>query len=381
MEKFLKTSVSAIALGLIFAGPAAAFDEVDWKWTNTVTENIWIDVKIDAANSFYPTGITQAERLQISGGNLSATSLQNGTEFEVASHPANGEVTFDLGTLKVSGVYTEGNQQNNPPEGDIDTSHVNGAVEGIELKKTEADKIQNKIYWQQKIDLGEITLDVPAASANLNALVDLGRLEGNATAAANLASVSSEVGTYVHDGQIAFGAYEPVDTIPEAFQALGAGLAASLIVPTDNRNLDAVAIAAMSAQFGLIKQGNINAYASAQDVVDAQVALNATGAGNLHTVTVGPVYDPKFVGVNNGSPKYKTDNIVIADLNQFSLMNVSATADASNLTVTGYEKLGKLKDQYGNWTAVSSVNASAFGNMSSITNRVNGLAPLAHTYK
>lgn len=378
MKKFLKAGASAIVLSLVVSAPAAAFDNVDWQWTNTVEENIKIKVKIDAANSFYPTGITQTERLQISGGNISATSKQDGTEFNVNPHGEAGPVVLDLGILNVTGIYTEGNQQNNPPQGDIDTTGVHPAVGGTTLLSTDADKIQNEIHWSQDIDLGTLSVNIPEATANLNALVDLGRLEGNATAAANIATINSEVGTYFHDGQIAFGKYEAVDTVPEAFQALGALLTTSLIVPTDNRNLDAVAIAAMSAQFGLIKQGNVNAYASAQDVVDAQVALNATGAGNLHTVTVGPAYSPKFVGLNNGSPEYKTDNIVIGDLNQFSLMNVSATADASNLTVTGYEKLGKLKDQYGTWTAVSSVNASAFGNMSSVTNRVNGLAPLPY---
>lgn len=381
MSKLLKTGASAIVLTLVAVGPAAAFDTVDWSWTNKVKQHVDIDVKIDAANSFFPTGITQTERLQISGGNMSATSNQNGTVFDVAAPVGNGDgtVTLDLGVLNVTGTYTEGNQQMNPPTGAINAAGVNPAVDGTTLLNTFAAKDQNHINWSQNIDLGTVTVDVPdGVSGNLNALIDLGRLEGNATAAANLASINSEVGTYVHDGQIAFGSYNGIDTPTEALQALGAGFATYLSLPTGNRNLDAVTAAAISAQFGLINQGNVNAYATAQNVVDAQVALSATGAGNLHTVTVGPAYAPKFVGVDDGSPKFKTDNIAMVDLNQFSLMNVTSTADASGLTVTGYDKLGKLHDQYGTWTAVSSVNASAFGNMSSVTNRVNGLAPLPY---
>lgn len=381
MSKLLKTGVSAIVLSLVGVGPAAAFDTVDWSWTNTVTQNVDIDIKIDAAHSFFPTGTTQTERLQISGGNMSATSNQNGTVFDVAAPVDNGDgsVTLNLGVLNVTGVYTEGNQQNNPPTGDIDTTAVNGAVDGTALLNTTAYKDQNKIYWSQNVALGTVEVPLPeGVSGNLNALIDLGRLEGNATAAANLATVNSEVATYVHDGQIAFGSFNGINTPTEALQALGAGISTALVLPTGNRNLDAVSAAAIAAQFGLINQGNVNATATAQNVVDAQVALSATGAGNLHTVTVGPAYAPKFVGVDDGSPQFKTDNIAMVDLNQFSLMNVSATADASGLTVSGYDKLGKLKDQYGTWTAVSSVNASAFGNMSSVTNRVNGLAPLPY---
>lgn len=381
MSKLLKTGVSAIVLSLVAVGPAAAFDTVDWSWTNTVTQNVDIDIKIDAAHSFFPTGTTQTERLQISGGNMSATSNQNGTVFDVAAPVDNGggSVTLNLGVLNVTGVYTEGNQDKHPPTGDIDTAAVNGAVDGTTLLNTTAYKDQNEIHWSQNIALGTVEVPLPdGVSGNLNALIDLGRLEGNATAAANLATVNSEVATYVHDGQIAFGSFNGIDTPTEALQALGAGISTALVLPTGNRNLDAVSAAAIAAQFGLINQGNVNATAYAQNVVDAQVALSATGAGNLHTVTVGPAYAPKFVGVDDGSPQFKTDNIAMVDLNQFSLMNVSATADASGLTVSGYDKLGKLKDQYGTWTAVSSVNASAFGNMSSVTNRVNGLAPLPY---
>lgn len=378
MNKLLKTGVSAIALTLVAVGPAAAFDEVDWSWKSKVHEHIDINVKIDAGDSFFPTGITQTERLQVSAGNMSASSNQDNTSFNVNPEGASGgPVKVDLGSLTVSGYYTEGGKD---AHGSIDTSKVNSDVKGIEQTGFSAEKDKNEIEWKHKIDLGSITVDVPATGGNLDARVDLGRLEGNATAAANLATINSEAGTYFHDGQVAFGSYDTINNPVDVLQALGAALVASEVLPTGNRNMDALATAAIAAQFGLIKQGNITANASAVDVTDAQVALSATGAGNLHTVTVGPAYAPKFVGLSaSGTPEYKTDNIVIGDLNQFNLMNVSATADASGLTVSGYQKLGKLKDQYGTWTAVSSVNASAFGNMSSVTNRVNGLAPLPYT--
>lgn len=335
MIKHLKYGVSAAALALVLTNPAAAFDEVDWTWTNDIVQHVDIDIDINAAHTFYPTGITQVEQLQVSAGNISAASNQNFTSFN-------------------AGTENSGGWHDNSP-----SRHGNG------------------------------NNSVPG----LNAVTELGRLEGNATAAANLTSIQSDVGTYAHDTQIAFGGFDKIDNFEDVLQAAGAGLVSSLIVPTGNQGTDALATAAIAAQFGLITKGNVDAYAEAKHVTNAQVALNATAAGNLHSITVGPeAYEELDTlkptsspshgspgGNGSNSPTFVTNSILIADLNQFSLMNVSATADAHGLEVNGYTNLGSLKDQYGTYpAAVSSVSASAFGNMSSVTNRVNGLAPLAY---
>ena len=387
MKKHLKTGVSAAVLGLVMAGPAFAFDDVDWSWTSTIKEVIDINIDIDANNSFYPTGITKAEQLQVSGGNMTSVSNQNDTQFNV-NNGGGGPVTVDLGTLVVEDKALV-NHQNPAP-----TLDHSGSILDPTMTNT-ASNIPGGQKITHTITLGSITVDVPpGGTSNLDARYDLGRLEGNSTAAANVASINSEVSTTFHDGQIAFGNFDQIDSLENVLQALGAGVSTALVLPTGNRNMDALAAAAIAAQFGLIEQGEISATATATNVLNAQVALNATGAGNMHSVTVGPAYYPvKLASTSgggggshhftppsqgSGAPSYQTDNIVIGDLNQFSLMNVSASADASGLQINGYKNLGMLTDQYGTWTAASSVNASAFGNVSSITNRVNGLAPLPY---
>ena len=402
MKKHLKTGVSAAVLGLVMAGPAFAFDDVDWSWTSTINEVIDINIDIDANNSFYPTGITKAEQLQISGGNMTSVSNQNNTQFNVNNGGPGGPVEVDLGTLTVDAFKSKDGS-------DSDITHTpaeGGPALDVTEQSFEAALLYKNIMGHNSIvgaeftdviDLGSIIVNVPPGStANLDARYDLGRLEGNSTAAANVASINSEVSTTFHDGQIAFGSFDQIDSLENVLQALGAGVSTALVLPTGNRNMDALAAAAIAAQFGLIEQGEISATATATNVLNAQVALNATGAGNMHSVTVGPAYYPvKLASTSgggggggshhftppsqgSGAPSYQTDNIVIGDLNQFSLMNVSASADASGLQINGYKNLGMLTDQYGTWTAASSVNASAFGNVSSITNRVNGLAPLPY---
>jgi hypothetical protein len=389
MNKLLN-GVSAIALVLV-ATPAFAFNEVDWSWDNEIDQKIHINIGIDASNSFYPTGLTQLEQLQVSAGNISAYSNQNDTAFNVNRDSAGGPVTVDLGSITVKGTFEEGGD-NHPDKksSTLDKSGVNKAITGLTETGFSAEKNKNEIDMEHKIKLGSITVNVPGGSGNLDARYDLGRLEGNATAAANLASINSDVMTTFHDGQIAFGSFGRADTPEVSLAPTSTSLSLS---GSENRNFDALVGATLAGLFGVIQPGTVSAYATATDVTDAQIALNATAAGNLHTVTNGPAYPATALTLASGdetvkkperhsyAPAILSDSIVIGDLNQFSLMNVSATADGSGLTVTGYNNLGKLKDQYGNWVAVSSVNASAFGNMSSVTNRVGGLSPLPYAPK
>ncbi|MGE5477135.1 MAG: hypothetical protein ACM3Q1_10800 [Bacteroidales bacterium] len=334
MNKHLNYGISAVALALAFAAtPAAAFDGVDWNWDATMREHVKINFDI-SSDPFIPTGLTQVEQMQVSAGNIYAGTNQNYTSFEPAL------------------------------PGD-DKDHGGKDFGRFDLKDD---------HHEPK-------------TGPLTATIDLGRLEGNATAAANMASIQSDVGVYSHDTQIAFGGFDKIDDKTDVFQALGAALASSAVVGSGNRGTDALAVAAIAAQFGLIEQGSVTSYAEAKHVKNAQLSLNSTAAGNLHTITNGPAEDiggtvqASFKGQDGGKDvvvPQLSNSIVIADLNQFNLMNVTATADAHGLTVSGYSGLGKLADQYGTPTAVSSVNASAFGNLSTVTNRVGGLAPLPY---
>ena len=69
--RVLAASLGVLAIGAM-ASPAMAFDNVDWTWNKTITQNehinVWIDLDVDT------TGLVEVEKLQIFLGNVNAQS-------------------------------------------------------------------------------------------------------------------------------------------------------------------------------------------------------------------------------------------------------------------------------------------------------------------
>lgn len=272
-------SALALALGLS-ASPAAAFDESNWSWTNTVSEIVNINTNI-GPDTYAPVGLTQVEQLQVNIGDLTATTAQDG-----------------------------------------------------------------------------MTITLPLDST-LDAADQLPTVQGAATAVANLASVDSNVSTYFHDGQVAFGNFAVVSDPFDPSVNLNAGNVSTVaqtiggILPTGNRMTDTMSATAIAGLLGAITQGTITATATADNVLNANVKLDAVAIGNLHSVSV-----------NADEPNSdRTDSIVVGDLTQFNFNNVSAVASAANLYVGGVANMGQLA------TPMNNLTATAVGNVSSVVNK------------
>ena len=69
--KLLVTGSSAMALSLALGTSAQAFDSVQWDWTAIVTSSV--DTSVVADTILVPTGINQAENLQATLGDVSAS--------------------------------------------------------------------------------------------------------------------------------------------------------------------------------------------------------------------------------------------------------------------------------------------------------------------
>jgi len=290
-------SAAAVGLALGIASQASAFDRVHWTWDAKVWEKVWIDIDVNPP-TFDPPVLVQVEQLQVSVGDIYASTDQSYTRIEVNVPETGGHG----GHGGYGGYGGHG--------------HGHGPTPPV---------------------------------FNLDALSQLASIQGAATAVANLATIDTEGGALFHDTQVAFGDFNtPYYTSPFLT------LAVYDPYSSGNTGLDAVRSAALAAQFGLITQGDVTANASANWVKNASVQLDSLGAGNVHTVNVTPV---------DGS------SIAIGDLNQFSYMNVSATASAKGLKISGYNNLGNLT------TPVSNLTATAIGNLSTITNKVATTTP------
>jgi len=82
----LLIGASTIALGVLAAaGPAKAFDTVNWRWDADVDETVDKTVKIGI--NIYPNGLTMVEDLQVFVGNVKATSRVSDIDnFQPKSH-------------------------------------------------------------------------------------------------------------------------------------------------------------------------------------------------------------------------------------------------------------------------------------------------------
>lgn len=347
-------SVLALAVGA--AAPAAAFDEVHWDWDNYVDTDIdmWLDID---PSDFVPAGITMTEKLQVSGGKyITAYTNQNGATYhapgDYTSNGGNGSPSPSI-TINLGSDIHLNNIDITAEDGDIEDNYV---VIG--------DTINLPHYLH--IDLSGYD---PSYGAP-NALTELAKVEGAATAAANMDITKSNYQSYTHTAQVAFGGYDAFNPTGDyyypgddsdliALSVLGQA-GAYLAYDDGNESHDAVKLASLAGLLGKIKTGYVSAEANGKYVTNAKLDLSASAFGNMHSVSV-EANAPYNYGYNT-----YTDAILIADVGQFNLMNVSASADGRGHYVGGYSKMGKLTDP------INKAVATAVGNFSQTNNLVKG---------
>jgi hypothetical protein len=411
MNKFGKATLlagaSALALGLA-ASQASAFDDVDWEWDTNIKEkiNLYIDPSFWQLD---PRGLVQVEQLQISIGDIKATSEVKHVYNDVGMTYGDPE-TVDIyvtgyakGTLDVetdvkthvaTGVYTKvGTDVYGKAVGPID---VYGKAKddcwwGRHGKKCDYDPVKAGGYADLDVyghgkgygvgfgygkgkGYGKGTaygkLDVKAwGTAEIpvivpNTIDDLAHIVSTATAIANVATVEGNSAVFVHDGQFAIGDVgygKDGHQVPRT-----SGDAVALVDdsdyghggyyhydPVDNTHHDLVGVALIAAALGLVDKADISAESKVFAIENASIDSDATAIANVHSIDV--------------EAELATDVMVVSDLTQFSYADVTATSKVGGIYIDHFEGLGGLEDGL-----VNSV-ATAIGNVSSVNVSVGGV--------
>jgi hypothetical protein len=313
----LMVGASTLALGVFAFAPANAFDEVDWTWDATVTETVTktVDINIDIA----PTGLVMLEDLQIQIGDVTATS----TVHDITNNQPEGEdgggtgtTTVDLGNLSFTGNY-------NPDTGAVSGTATAPGIPGEAFLSGTVNP-DDPFGVTLNFDLG--TLDVAGTpdtgGASLDALTELPEVISEATAVGNNTTINTDTAVELHEAQILVGSVEfPTgeDTdISDGISVLGLG-----VTPAE-----------------------ISASSEVYNILNASVDSSATAVGNNLAINIeaaGP------------------DRLLMADVTQISVANVTATSDVHDINLYNYTNLGAID------RPIASSVATAVGNNKSIT--------------
>ncbi len=322
----LLVGASTLAMGMIgFSSSANAFDDVDWTWTAVVDEvvlkNVTIDIDID------PTGMVMLEDLQIQIGDVTATSTVSGIyNHQPTGDSPGGPQEIDLGSITLDANYGLGGSF--LPGGTANGDVVNGTVTGGMVDETDVPPDVNGNV-QATIDLGTITIEVePGEGLTFDALTELPEVVSAATAVGNNTNIEADTAVQLHEAQILVGDIE-YPTSGEDGSVEGIGVLGLGVTPA-----------------------TISATSEVYDILNASVDSSATAVGNNLAVNIeaeGP------------------DRLLIADVVQVSVADVTATSSVYDVNLYNYTNLGALDRPI-----VNSV-ATAVGNNKSISVRAPGV--------
>ncbi|MFC4351276.1 hypothetical protein ACFOW6_06945 [Fodinicurvata halophila] len=246
----LLAGASGLALGFGLAtAPAQAFDEVDWTWTSEVNTDFTIDPEI--VWQVDPEGLVMVESIQVSVGDITATSTVSGVHNNQPEGTgyADGSFTFESeifdddyvdGLDFNKGVYdgetsgevagiqpgaqtesTFGSTDDSGDVGDLDSGvyDATGALDGATVSvhggiAPDGGSCNNEPPGEQGCVI--FTVDIEdmyiIGDAALDAVIELPEVVSVATAVANNLSVTADAGTLMHNGQYAFGEFNAPET-------------------------------------------------------------------------------------------------------------------------------------------------------------------------
>ncbi|MGE0669237.1 MAG: hypothetical protein AB7O49_22015 [Sphingomonadales bacterium] len=326
----LLVGASAFALGVFASAPAIAFDDVDWTWTAVVNERVTkrVDINIDID----PTGMIMLEDLQIQIGDVTASSTVNGIyNHQPTGGTEGGPVEVDLGEIVFSTEYDAPDGGGAVPDDFVDPMSVtsqNGDVtvdaEIIEGQVDEANTANgNNGTVTGTIDLGTILVEVePMEGVEFDALTELPEVISAATAVGNNTSIEADTAVQLHEAQVLVGSIE---------------------YPTNGEDGEIGGIDVLGLG---VTPASVSATSTVYDILNATVDSSATAVGNNLSVSVeaeGP------------------DRLLMADVIQVSVADVTATSSVYDVDLYNYTNLGALDRPI-----VNSV-ATAVGNNKSIS--------------
>lgn len=313
-RNLLLTATAAAALMGATATGASAFEVVDWSWTKTVTEAV--DIDIDITTDIDPTGLVELEKAQIFFGNVTATATMSDINNNAAGlDGTSGTVLIDE-TVRIETSYDDDPDPGGiDPAGPVTSGPIDVSVTGGFVDEgSDGMGIDIRVQGEIPFDLLDLVLDA----------ADLPKVENIATAVGNNQAIESDVPLYLHDLQIAAGAInDQGDPDPLGF-LVGAGLIAQVDNQYDGLNefTDAALLTILGAATGYVEPAAITASASVSNILNAYVENAATAVGNNASYKV-----ESNVGANH---------VVIADLTQLAIANVSASATATAIDLNGY---------------------------------------------
>ena len=327
MTKRYKTSllatVSAAALGLIAASPAAAFDRVNWSWDAVVDETVTKTINIDA--DLIPSGMVMVEDLQVYIGDVSSTS----TVSDINNYqPSEGGVGGPGDTVNFDFTYDDVGNGTKGLDEDFEGNVVSLAVD------ENADRIS-----------GTLSLDGVQISGDqvYDALTELPEVISEAVSVANNTSIESTVMVELHEGQFAFNVVEDGNN----GNGNGSQLPFEADAETGNYHLTAAGVLGVLALNGDLAPSQITATSTVSDILNATVDSAATAVANNLSISL--------------DPATPSDAVLIADVVQFAYANVTASSSVTGVDLNNYTNLGVLDRPI-----VSSV-ATAVGNNKSIS--------------
>jgi hypothetical protein len=203
-----------------------------------------------------------------------------------------------------------------------------------------------------------IRVDGPSAE-------DLPKVLNVATAVGNNQSIESNVPILLHDGQFLAGNLDGLDCTRNDLLACIFLLSGQ--IDADNTHTEIAGLLTAAGLLGAIDKAHISASANVSHILNAYVENSATAVGNNASFTIEPKLD------RYGKPISSDNNVLIADLTQWSYADVSAQAYVGDVRLEGYQNFGDACFGGGcdEVTPIVSNVATAVGNNLNISVGVN----------
>lgn len=301
--RIVAASLGVLAFGAMAATPAMAFDKVNWTWKANVNE--WVNINACIHLNVDISGMVQVEKLQIFLGDAKAES----TVHDITNTP-----------------FYPGAGGGKP-----------GGHGGHDYDKTGGHDAGSSYYIADKDRYGIDFDRIPVKP--LNAVTQLPIVLSTATAVGNNQSITSDVPVFLHDGQFVADVKDyqrkAIWSNPDSIMgALGSSSTPSVGPgghnggPGLNTNTVLAVLFGLGAVSGELKKSDIRATSNVYNIQNASVDSSASAIANNISVDL--------------QTNKISDHVLIADITQFALANVSASSDVHNVSATGYENMRQL---------------------------------------